>query len=316
MKIFQASRGEPSKTEGKNVARMRKVDMAAENAFYARAFQFSPPLRVGGLEFLPRMFHLVNSDKNVSGTLLTHDTFEFSLIEAGRILYVTEDEKILLGEGDVFAMPPGVPHTWKGIETPLLISGYQISLSALNENEEVLNGFFDELTLRRYHLRNFHPFQKAMRGIRGEFLKAERLASEKIWAITWNLLVELSRATSMMHDDSTSKTENVTAKVKMMRNFITLNIGVPLVLADVAHYVNLSTRHAARIFKQEEGIPLGEYILNAKIDEAKRLLAKTDASVKTVALDLGFEINYFCRLFKNKTGRTPSEHRSQQTGVL
>ncbi|WP_345210443.1 helix-turn-helix domain-containing protein [Mucilaginibacter gynuensis] len=47
------------------------------------------------------------------------------------------------------------------------------------------------------------------------------------------------------------------------------------------------------------------------IEEAKNLLLGTDRSVGEIAYALGFEYpQYFNKLFKQKTGRTPVEFRS------
>jgi AraC-like DNA-binding protein len=51
-----------------------------------------------------------------------------------------------------------------------------------------------------------------------------------------------------------------------------------------------------------------QYFIHIKIQKAKSLLTQKDASVKEVAYKLGFDDQfYFSRLFKNKTGFSPSE---------
>lgn len=47
------------------------------------------------------------------------------------------------------------------------------------------------------------------------------------------------------------------------------------------------------------------------IEEAKSILLNTDHTVGEIAYDLGFEYpQYFSKLFKLKTGKTPVEYRS------
>ena len=47
------------------------------------------------------------------------------------------------------------------------------------------------------------------------------------------------------------------------------------------------------------------------IEEAKNMLLGTDKSVSELAYSLGFEYpQYFSRLFKNKTGKSPIEFRN------
>ena len=56
-----------------------------------------------------------------------------------------------------------------------------------------------------------------------------------------------------------------------------------------------------------------KYMMNLRIDEAKRLLAETNSSVEEVALVLKFSSpTYFCSVFKALCGCTPLQYRSQK----
>ena len=60
-------------------------------------------------------------------------------------------------------------------------------------------------------------------------------------------------------------------------------------------------------FKQHTGMSPYQYFLQMKIDKAKKLLSRGDLSVKEVSLRLAFDNPYyFSRLFKKKTGISPS----------
>lgn len=66
-----------------------------------------------------------------------------------------------------------------------------------------------------------------------------------------------------------------------------------------------------RMFKNYTGLSPRQYCLQLKIMRAKELLLSTDLSVKEISYELGFEsIHYFSRMFKQKTGKSPSEFRS------
>lgn len=60
-------------------------------------------------------------------------------------------------------------------------------------------------------------------------------------------------------------------------------------------------------FKEEHGVPPAEYVLRARIEEARRRLAEPDAAVTDVAFALGFSSSqYFDSSFKRLTNLTPS----------
>jgi AraC-like DNA-binding protein len=77
----------------------------------------------------------------------------------------------------------------------------------------------------------------------------------------------------------------------------------------LAQHLGISYTTFRRVFKQETGRPPGEYFIEMKINRAKELLL-TDRSIQEVADLLGFEsVYYFSRLFKARTGSSPSALR-------
>lgn len=64
-----------------------------------------------------------------------------------------------------------------------------------------------------------------------------------------------------------------------------------------------------RSFKCEYGTTILKYINDLKMKEAKTLLRENKLSITEISEKLGFgSIHYFCRLFKNQTGRPPKEY--------
>jgi AraC-like DNA-binding protein len=58
-----------------------------------------------------------------------------------------------------------------------------------------------------------------------------------------------------------------------------------------------------------------EYILHHRIDAGKLLLLKSDLTITTVGLMVGFSsLSAFCNTFKRKTGMKPSEWRRKNGG--
>ncbi|WP_211225351.1 helix-turn-helix domain-containing protein [Maridesulfovibrio zosterae] len=81
-----------------------------------------------------------------------------------------------------------------------------------------------------------------------------------------------------------------------------------------AEELSLSPRYLSDTLKAETGKTALEHIHNYLIDTAKSLLLIPDMTVSEAAYQLGFEYpQYFSRLFKNKTGLSPSEYRIKKT---
>jgi AraC-like DNA-binding protein len=86
--------------------------------------------------------------------------------------------------------------------------------------------------------------------------------------------------------------------------------GLPSVkfLADNVH---LSSSYLSDLLKRETGKNAQEHIHFYLIEEAKNLLLNSEKNINEIAYGLGFEYpQYFNKLFKKKTGKTPMEYRN------
>ena len=89
------------------------------------------------------------------------------------------------------------------------------------------------------------------------------------------------------------------------------NIGLPSV-AYFADKLHLSANYFGDLIKKETGKSAKDYVLNKIIDVAKNKIFVASKTVNEIAYELGFKYpQHFTRLFKNVTGFTPNEYRSQ-----
>jgi len=78
-----------------------------------------------------------------------------------------------------------------------------------------------------------------------------------------------------------------------------------------ASQLNLSANYLTDLLTKYTGKSTSEHIQLRLIDKAKQLLWSTDASVSSIAYDLGFEHpSHFTKLFKSKTGHSPKMYRN------
>lgn len=79
----------------------------------------------------------------------------------------------------------------------------------------------------------------------------------------------------------------------------------------LADHVHLSAAYLSDLLKKETGMTAQDHIHYFLIEEAKNILLSSDYSVGEIAYSLGFEYpQYFSKLFKQKTGKTPVEYRN------
>ncbi len=92
--------------------------------------------------------------------------------------------------------------------------------------------------------------------------------------------------------------------------YIENNYQNPITLEDFTKVAHLSKYYFLKLFKQFSGMTPYEYLINYRIDMAKKLLRSTENSVGQIAFAVGFldECN-FIRKFKKVVGVTPLHFR-------
>ena len=84
----------------------------------------------------------------------------------------------------------------------------------------------------------------------------------------------------------------------------------PLSLTSLATIIGVSESRLAHMFKDSEGVTLGDFIELVRIKRACRLLESTDQSVKSISEEIGFQSPYYFSLrFKLRTGWNPTDYR-------
>ncbi|HKZ00771.1 MAG TPA: helix-turn-helix transcriptional regulator [Pyrinomonadaceae bacterium] len=142
--------------------------------------------------------------------------------------------------------------------------------------------------------------------IRGEFLLSDSGRSED-----YKLVEALRRFLPLTPCEHMHKGHNYDI-VREVLSVIDARYSDPkLDLTHVAQAVPISPAHLSRILNQEVGVSFRELLRHKRIEEAKRMLISRHYSVKEVAARVGFsDSHYFSRSFKELTGLSASEYRS------
>lgn len=83
-----------------------------------------------------------------------------------------------------------------------------------------------------------------------------------------------------------------------------------LSLDKIARFIKVSPTYLSRVFAQEQGQGVQEYLTEQRLQKAKELLVHSDAKIYEIAADVGYpDAIYFNKVFKKHTGKTPKEYR-------
>lgn len=100
------------------------------------------------------------------------------------------------------------------------------------------------------------------------------------------------------------------SQVKQIFDLVGDRLGEKIALEEMAQLANLSSFHFVREFKKSVGVTPHKYVIQQRIELAKRLLKRKDLSIADVALDCGFSNqSHLGREFKKHTGTTPKKYR-------
>lgn len=83
-------------------------------------------------------------------------------------------------------------------------------------------------------------------------------------------------------------------------------------MADIADECHCSVSTLSHLFKKETGVSISQFLGNLRIERGKALLRDTELTVSQISDALGFcNANYFCRMFKETVGCSPSAYRKE-----
>ncbi|MEM7759795.1 MAG: AraC family transcriptional regulator [Cyanobacteria bacterium P01_A01_bin.40] len=100
------------------------------------------------------------------------------------------------------------------------------------------------------------------------------------------------------------------SQLKQTLNYIQDNLGNEIELAELAKVVRISPHHFSKLFKQSMGMPPYRYVLQCRIDRAKKLLAQKRLSMAAIAAQLGFyDQSHFTHTFRRYTSLTPQQYQ-------
>lgn len=94
--------------------------------------------------------------------------------------------------------------------------------------------------------------------------------------------------------------------------FMDVHLADDVSLADIAQAAGLSVFHFSRAFKATTGVGPYRYLLERRIDRAKKLIRETSTPLSVIATLVGFKTaSHFSRSFTDIVGISPRTFRSQ-----
>ena len=187
-----------------------------------------------------------------------------------------------------------------------MLSGMRCLVPILRKNER-FNHVISQTELEKYDMeavfKNVFEEWKAEKtgyefAIRGEILRV------------FSLLLRVWEKSQSLHPFAAANDENTIAIHKAIayieEKYDTI---IERELADTLH---MSYNHFSRTFKKVTGINFLQFVIDTRIDRAKKFLLTTSYSITDIAQKTGFSSSsHFISCFKQRTGMTPNDYRKK-----
>jgi AraC-like DNA-binding protein len=104
------------------------------------------------------------------------------------------------------------------------------------------------------------------------------------------------------------------ARLDRALDLVRRNLASDVSRASVARECGMSPSYFSRLFAARHGLGFERFVIQARIDEAKRLLRSTDHPVHRVASACGFSsYTHLSKAFRRETGTTPRHFRQSDS---
>jgi AraC family transcriptional regulator, L-rhamnose operon transcriptional activator RhaR len=245
----------------------------------------------------------------------SHEHDELTLILDGEGYYSSQEQNIKVSKGDLILIPSKLHHgfvctkPWQGISVHFSYDKVPAYSQYL-----FLNAYREPVRIRSSRLNDEHMIwaELCLSQMEKEWKSDEKRDDSydlmRIAFETILLLFHRNTATLQAPTEKTSDREIVQEVLKEIHQCY----NTPITINEIASRHFLSESMLRKKFSEILGISPKQYIINLRLEEAKRLLQQTNKAIEYISSEVGFtSSSRFYDLFVKSVGVTPLEWRKQ-----
>lgn len=231
-----------------------------------------------------------------------HPQISIGFVEKGSCVLEVYDKAYPISESTMLIIPPNAVHkcnpvNYKNWGFKMLYISEAWFESAFNKESKDISFLYKPIDKTFYSVFEciFDP----------AFIAAKDMGYESILIESISNLLDLGdKSFHRVHENRHSAPYMRGVKAYLDEHYLR-----PVMLEDISDRVHLSKYYIIRQFQQHYGLSPYQYLVNLRINEAKKLLGEQNEIIE-VALQTGFyDQSHFTKCFKQYVGLTPMQYR-------
>lgn len=251
----------------------------------------------------------------------------FSMI-SGKGFIIIEDKRYPIVPGMVVLFSAGTEYVWEIEEVKYYAVNfdYTHNFSSITESIHPIHSdvFSEKLIVERPEFEDVEILNKPIiiydapnignliSEITTEFSMSEEHKDMLLSAFLKAAITSVVRMSQRRPKMKESKAQKLVSDII---SYINLNYECSVSNEDIAEKFHFNSAYLNRVFRENTGISMHEFVVGCRIASAKEMLRSQEIAIGEVAEKCGFSSFYhFTKTFKKKTGITPSEYRNYTGG--
>lgn len=249
-----------------------------------------------------------------------HLEYEIFILDEGEVLFGIENLEVSLSSGNAIFLDPKTDHYAK-----LKYPEKEYHFFAITFDSKFFNNYGNTIQKIFENLR-FFRFITLTDEIINKLKKYKDLESQKSFGYELYLvniiieilyyLIESKQYVEVKHQADTPKKRNINS-IEVVLDYIKEHYRENITLQDILEITSYSKSHFIRLFKNNTGMNLTQYINKYRIEKSCLDLIYTDKNITEVAIENGFNnLQYFSKIFKDYMNCTPKKYQSNGRNMI
>lgn len=235
----------------------------------------------------------------------------FTFIASGKAEFIVRGRQFFLEKGDLIVMPPFSPHVIVAQGKEQLVQ-YIFHFNCISPSGEIM--YIDDSNIFTASISDNEQID-----LSNNFLRMYKEFREK--KVGYKVILQgfgMAILATYFRNDTNTKDMVSISQASKSKSWIHIEDAIEYINKNYFDYnldnrtisnaIGVSPNHLTVLFKKTLGISLHNYVLNIKIEKAKKKLLSEKVNITEAALSSGFQsIHSFSKIFKKITGTTPSE---------